>query len=129
MSNSMRRALLAAGVLGLMLFAGRWTATMLADRWWGLAVSPAAGQFLTDVHLLRLTLDLAGVVIATAWFTGNLLVVYRAIGGVEVSRQIASGRSSPGPWCSASSSASSLAAMCRATGAKSRLHGRVCSSA
>ena len=89
MSNGMRRALLAAGVLALVLFAGRWTATMLADRWWGLAVSPAAGQFLTDVHLLRLTLDLAGVVIATAWFTGNLLVVYRAIGGVEVSRQIA----------------------------------------
>ena len=89
MSNSMRRALLAAGILALLLFAGRWTATMLAERWWGLAVSPAAGQFLTDVNLLRLTLDLAGVVIATAWFTGNLLVVYRAIGGVEVSRQIA----------------------------------------
>ena len=75
MSNGMRRALLAAGVLALMLFAGRWTATTLADRWWGLAISPAAGQFLTDVSLLRLTLDLAGVVIATAWFTGNLLVV------------------------------------------------------
>ena len=89
MSTGMRRALLAAGVLALMLFAGRWTASTLADRWWGLAVSPAAGQFLTDVNLLRLTLDLAGVVIATAWFTGNLLVVYRAIGGVEVSRQIA----------------------------------------
>jgi hypothetical protein len=89
MSNGMRRALIAAGVLALMLFAGRWTATTLAYRWWGLAVSPAAGQFLTDVSLLRLTLDLAGVVIATAWFTGNLLVVYRAIGGVEVSRQIA----------------------------------------
>ncbi len=89
MSNGMRRALLAAGVLALVLFAGRWTATTLADRWWGLAVSPAAAQFLTDVNLLRLTLDLAGVVIATAWFTGNLLVVYRAIGGVEVSRQIA----------------------------------------
>ena len=83
MSNGMRRALLAAGVLALVLFAGRWTATTLADRWWGLAVSPAAAQFLTDVNLLRLTLDLAGVVIATAWFTGNLLVVYRAIGGVE----------------------------------------------
>ena len=89
MSNGMRRALLAAGVLALTLFAGRWTATTLADRWWGLAISPSAAQFLTDVNLLRLTLDLAGVVIATSWFTGNLLVVYRAIGGVEVSRQIA----------------------------------------
>lgn len=89
MSHGMRRALLAAGALALVLFAGRWTATTLADRWWGLSVSPAAAQFLTDVNLLRLTLDLAGVVIATAWFTGNLLVVYRAIGGVEVSRQIA----------------------------------------
>ena len=36
MSNGMRRALLAAGVLALVLFAGRWTATTLADRWWGL---------------------------------------------------------------------------------------------
>ena len=89
MSHGMRRALFAAGALAFLLFVGRWTATTLADRWWGLAVSPAAGQFLTDVNLLRLTLDLAGVVIATAWFTGNLLVVYRAIGGVEVSRQIA----------------------------------------
>jgi len=89
MSNGMRRALLAAGALALVLFAGRWTASTLADRWWGLAVSPAAAQFLTDVNLLRLTLDLAGVVIATAWFIGNLLVVYRAIGGVEVSRQLA----------------------------------------
>ena len=89
MSNGMRRALLVAGVLALVLFAGRWTASTLADRWWGLAVSPAAAQFLTDVNLLRFTLDLAGVVIATAWFTGNLLMVYRAIGGVEVSRQIA----------------------------------------
>jgi hypothetical protein len=89
MTNGMRRILLAAGALALALFAGRWIATTLADRWWGLTVSSAAAQFLTDVNLLRLTLDLAGVVIATAWFTGNLLVVYRAIGGVEVSRQIA----------------------------------------
>lgn len=85
----MRRALFVAGALAVVLFAGRWTASTLADRWWGLSVSSAAAQFLTDVNLLRLTLDLAGVVIATAWFTGNLLVVYRAIGGVEVSRQIA----------------------------------------
>ena len=44
-----------------LLFAGRWTAGLLADRWWAAELSPAAAEFLTDWHLLRLTLELAGV--------------------------------------------------------------------
>ena len=44
----------------LLLFAGRWTAVLLADRWWAAELSPAAAGFLTDWHLLRLTLDLTG---------------------------------------------------------------------
>jgi hypothetical protein len=83
-----RLAALLAGVVAL-LFAGRWGAGLLADRWWAGRLSPAAAEFLTDWHVLRLTLDLAGVVLAAAWFIGHLLLVYRAIGSVQVRRSVA----------------------------------------
>lgn len=89
MSPRARRALLAGALVVACLFAGRWTAGILADRWWGASISPAAAAFLTDLALLRLTLDAAGALVAAAWFIGNLLLVYRAIGAVEVSRRIA----------------------------------------
>lgn len=89
MTTRMRRLLGAAAVLAVLLFLGRWTVTALAERWWGLHLSPAAGRFLTDIAILRGTLDLGGFVVAAAWTIGNLLVVYLAIGTVEVSRQIA----------------------------------------
>jgi hypothetical protein len=89
MTTRMRRLLWAAAGLAILLFLGRWTVTALADRWWGLHLSPDAGRFLTDVAILRGTLDLGGFLLAAAWTIGNLLVVYLAIGTVEVSRQIA----------------------------------------
>jgi hypothetical protein len=89
MSRRRRRLLLAlAGVVGL-LFAGRWIASLLADRWWAARLSPAAAAFLTDWHVLRLTLDLMGVLVASAWFIGHLLLVYRAVGSVQVRRNVA----------------------------------------
>lgn len=72
-----------------LLFAGRWTAILLADRWWAAELSPAAGTFITDWHLLRFTLDLCGCLIASAWFIGHLLLVYRAVGTVQVRRNVA----------------------------------------
>lgn len=72
-----------------LLFAGRWTAGVLADRWWAAELSPPAVGFLTDWHVLRLTLDLSGVLIASAWFIGHLLLVYRAVGSVQVRRNVA----------------------------------------
>ena len=72
-----------------LLFAGRWTATLLADRWWAAELSPAAASFLTDWHVLRFTLDLGGCLIASAWFIGHLLLVYRAVGTVQVRRNVA----------------------------------------
>jgi hypothetical protein len=72
-----------------LLFAGRWTATLLADRWWAAELSPAAASFLTDWHALRFTLDLGGCLIASAWFIGHLLLVYRAVGTVQVRRNVA----------------------------------------
>jgi hypothetical protein len=76
-------------VLVILLFVGRWTATLLADRWWASQFSPAAANFLSDWHLLRLTLDLCGCLIASAWFIGHLLLVYRAVGTVQVRRNVA----------------------------------------
>jgi Uncharacterised protein family (UPF0182) len=88
--NRRGRRLIAAiaGVVAL-LFIGRWAAGLLADRWWAAQISPAAVDFLTDWHVLRLTLDLAGFLLASAWFIGHLLIVYRAVGSVQVRRNVA----------------------------------------
>ncbi|HEX6434999.1 MAG TPA: UPF0182 family protein [Gemmatimonadales bacterium] len=89
MSRGGRRLAAVIGVLVVLLFVGRWTATLLADRWWAGELSPAAASFLTEWHLLRFTLDVAGCVIASAWFIGHLLLVYRAVGTVQVRRNVA----------------------------------------
>lgn len=89
MSRRARRLALALGGAVLLLFAGRWTASLLADRWWAAEQSTEAVAFLTDWHILRLTLDLTGVLIASAWFIGHLLLVYRAVGSVQVRRSVA----------------------------------------
>jgi hypothetical protein len=75
--------------LVVLLFAGQWVADFLADRWWGAALIPEAAGFLSGIHLLRLTLDVAAVLVATAWYAGHLLIVHRAIGSVHISRQVA----------------------------------------
>jgi hypothetical protein len=89
MSRRSRRLAAALAGLVLLLFAGRWGSGVLADRWWAAELSPAAVEFLTDWHTLRLTLDLAGVLLASAWFIGHLLLVYRAVGSVQVRRNVA----------------------------------------
>ncbi|MBA2459331.1 MAG: UPF0182 family protein, partial [Gemmatimonadales bacterium] len=89
MSRSRRRIALALAGVVVLLFAGRWSASLLADRWWAAEFSPGAVAFLTDWHLLRLTLDLTGVLVASAWFIGHLLLVYRAVGSVQVRRNVA----------------------------------------
>lgn len=89
MSRRGRRLATVIGVLVALLFVGRWTATLLADRWWAAELSPAAASFILEWHLLRLTLDLSGCVIASAWFIGHLLLVYRAVGTVQIRRNVA----------------------------------------
>jgi len=83
-----RLAVILAGVV-LLLFAGRWTSGVLADRWWAMAIAPSAVTFLTDWNILGGVLRLAGVAVAGAWFIGHLLVVYRAVGSVQVRRNVA----------------------------------------
>jgi uncharacterized membrane protein (UPF0182 family) len=89
LSRGGRRLAAVIGVLVVLLFVGRWTATLLADRWWAGELSPAAASFLTEWHLLRFTLDLAGCVVASAWFIGHLFLVYHAVGTVQVRRNVA----------------------------------------
>jgi Uncharacterised protein family (UPF0182) len=89
LSRRGRRIAAIVGVVVALLFAGRWTATVLADRWWAAGLSPAAASFITDWHLLRFTLDLGGCLVAAAWFIGHLLLVYRAVGTVQVRRNVA----------------------------------------
>jgi len=84
-----RRLVVALVALGGLLFAGRWAAELMADRWWAGEISPAAVSFLTGWHLLRGTLEAGGVLVAAAWFIGHLLLVYRAIGSVQVARHVA----------------------------------------
>jgi hypothetical protein len=68
-----RVAIALAGLTGL-LFAGRWTAEFLSERWWIDAVSPAGAVFGTRWALLRLGLELGAILVAAAWFSGNLLL-------------------------------------------------------
>jgi len=77
-----------AGIVAL-LFAGRWFSALYADRWWAAEISPGSVAFLTDWHFLKLILDITGVVLASAWFIGHFLVVYRAVGSVQVRRNVA----------------------------------------
>lgn len=83
-----RLAALALTVVAL-LFAGRWTAGVLADRWWAEQISPAAAEAVTGWALLQFGLESTGILFACAWFIGHLLLVYRAIGSVQVHRRLA----------------------------------------
>ena len=84
-----RRGLLAAlGAAILLLFAGRWAASFLADRWWAAAFSPAARDALTRWHLFRLAIDAAAVLAASGWFIGHLLILGRALRSVQVPRHV-----------------------------------------
>ena len=89
MSRRGRRLTVALAGLVALLFGGRWAAVVLTDRWWAEQISPAAVAFLTDWHVLRLVLDLSGVLLASAWFIGHLQLVYRAVGSVQVRRNVA----------------------------------------
>jgi len=73
----------------VVLFVGRRLSVVLSDYWFGTLISPEAGTFLLQFHLLRALLDVAGVLVAATWFIGNLFVVYRALGTVQVPRFLA----------------------------------------
>lgn len=89
MSPRAARITALALLLVLLLFSGRWAAGMLTERWWAEQLSPMAARFVTRWALLALALDVLGIVIACLWFIAHLLLIYRAIGSVQVHRRLA----------------------------------------
>lgn len=84
-----RRTLLLLALTAIaLLFAGRWGAELAAERWWALAVAPAATPSLLRWHLLRAGLEIGGILVAGAWCVGHLLVVVRSIGTVQIPRRV-----------------------------------------
>lgn len=84
MSPRTRRWLVVSLGVVMLLFAGRWLASFLAMRWWAEAISPEALATATRWQLLGLGLDVGAVLIASAWFIVQGLLVARAIGSVQV---------------------------------------------
>lgn len=88
MTPRARRLVAVAAVLVLLLFVGRWLVGFLTDRWWAAAISPEALAAVTRWHLLGLALDAGAVLIASAWFAAQALLVARAIGSVQVEHRV-----------------------------------------
>ena len=82
MSPRGRRLAAALTVFAALLFAGRWLAVFLADRWWAETVSPAAVIVLTRRALLGLSLDAIGILVATLWFGANARALGRTVTGI-----------------------------------------------
>ncbi len=88
MTRSGRRRLYITGAILLVvaLVGGRWLAVETAERAWDRTF--AGGASLIDARNLALTLHAFMLVFAITWATGNLLIVYRAIGSVQMPRRL-----------------------------------------
>jgi hypothetical protein len=89
MSRRSRVVLLVVISIVFLLFLGRWTTGMVAERWWAGTISQQARAFVGQVQVLKFVLDALGTLVASAWFVGNFYMIYRAIGSVQVSRRVA----------------------------------------
>jgi hypothetical protein len=89
MSRRTRVILLAIVIVVGLLFLGRLTTVLLAERWWAGTISAEARALVGEIQVLKFILDLCGTLLASAWFIGNFFIVYRAIGSVQVSRRVA----------------------------------------
>jgi hypothetical protein len=87
-SASRRRSfyLIGAALLVIALVGGRWVAVETAERAWDRTFD--GGATLIEARTLSLMLRTFVVVFAIAWTTGNLFVVYRAIGSVQMPRRL-----------------------------------------
>lgn len=81
-----RLYLIGAALLVAALVGGRWLAVEIAERAWDRSF--AGGEAVIQARdLARLVQGLV-LVVAITWITGNLLVVYRAIGSVQMPRRL-----------------------------------------
>jgi hypothetical protein len=81
-----RWLILLVGVALVGLFVGRWVAVHNTSLWWARALGAAETH--RAIATLRLTLDGAAFLGAAAWCVGNLYLVYRQIGSVQVPRRV-----------------------------------------
>src|SRR4029077_3963622 len=69
------------------LFAGRWTVAFVAERWWAATISPAAAAFVSHWQLLGVALDAGAIILASAWFAVQALLVARVVASVQVTHR------------------------------------------
>jgi hypothetical protein len=81
-----RLYLIGAAVLVAALVGGRWLAVEAAERAWDRTF--AGGAAVIQARDLARLVQALVLVVAITWITGNLLVVYRAIGSVQMPRRL-----------------------------------------
>jgi hypothetical protein len=81
-----RLYLIGAGLVVAALVGGRWLAVETAERAWDRTFP--GGEAVTQARNLARLLQAFVVVVAVTWITGNLLIVYRAIGSVQMPRRL-----------------------------------------
>ncbi|HEV8381673.1 MAG TPA: UPF0182 family protein [Gemmatimonadales bacterium] len=85
-ANRRRLYLIGAGLLVAALVGGRWLAVETAERAWDRTF--AGGEALIAARDLSRLLQAFVLLVAIAWITGNLLIVFRAIGSVQMPRRL-----------------------------------------
>jgi hypothetical protein len=78
--------LIGAGLLVAALVGGRWLAVETAERAWDRTF--AGGEALIAARDLARLLQTLVLLVAITWMAGNLLIVYRAIGSVQMPRRL-----------------------------------------
>ena len=73
--RAQRLAVILLAVVAL-LFAGRWAAVLVTERWWAAQLSAGAAGFITRWTLLASGLEAAGVAIACLWFVLHLSLIH-----------------------------------------------------
>ncbi len=88
MTRANRRTLylIGAGLLVAALVGGRWLAVETAERAWDRTF--AGGEALIAARDLARLLQALVLLVAITWMAGNLLIVYRAIGSVQMPRRL-----------------------------------------
>jgi hypothetical protein len=81
------RLLTLAAVLVIVLVGGRWLALETAERAWA-ATFGGGGAVLGEARSLARLMQVFVLVFAITWATGNVFVVYRAIGSVQLPRRL-----------------------------------------
>lgn len=80
--------MIGGAALVALLLAGRVVSTIAADVWWAAGISPAAGDAVLGHRLVALAIASAAVLIASAWYSVQMLLVIRSIGLLQVEERV-----------------------------------------